>query len=169
MTTSALTKAALALLFVAGWAGARTYPRHPDHSRTSMGAQFGPIGTLPLGASPMRLDFVQGDNLPSGVQTATVKDLPGGGVELYLRIPPGAKIPQHWQSSAQDLTFIRGETTVLSDGGRLLTGEPGGHISLPVSSAHELDCGIRAECLIFVRSTGPMSIRYLDPSNVPSL
>lgn len=141
----------------------------PKEKRAQPGPEerLGSFGAEPLLSDPAKLPFTQGAELPRGVKTATVRALPGGGLEYYLRIPPGGRIPESWQPSAKDVTFLRGDATLVGDRGQPLRSEPGTHLSLPANTAHAFACSRRQECLLFVRSAGPSSVHYTNPDEAP--
>jgi len=119
-----------------------------------------PMGTRELFADPATAAFAASPDLPPNVEVATVRALPRGGVERYVRLQPGARIPTHWTSSSTELTFLRGETSLVG-AASLRTMEPGSFVALEGREVRELDCSARDTCLILVRSAGPLDIHYV--------
>lgn len=142
----------------------RSAPPTPPPERVAM-------GQTALITRPDSLAFHADGRLPRGLELATIKALPDGGEELYLRIPAGRALPGAYCEGALDLVVGRGEVTLLVEGRPVAAG-PGTHASLPARTAHGLRCeaGERAErgeeagaCLLFLRSDGPYRPRYLEP------
>jgi hypothetical protein len=144
----------------------------PSMSRQSMpapprsAARLPPIGTIgfEMDVSPSDVVFQQGAGLPAGVQTATVRSYPNGGVEEYVRIPAGGGIPAHFTSSDRRVTVVHGQALVIEGNKRKKrVAAAGKTIREPAGRANEIWCSDRSECLLYVESLGPLRFDYLNP------
>lgn len=122
-----------------------------------------PMGTMPLYVDPDTLGFQPVPGLPPGTEMATVKELPDGGRELYLRLPTMGEVPPLWLQHPAELTFLRGRVTVRRPGppgagpgaeGWFIA-EPGGHFSMPSRAAYAFRCQSGESCLLLVHTSGP--------------
>ena len=129
-------------------------------------AQHLPMGTAPLLVDPDGLSFHSDVRLPDNVSLALVKALPNGGVEAYMRIPEGGKLPNGWSDVAVDFTFVRGEATLAVDG-TPAAADAGSHAFLPALTAHSITCGNQGPCMVFLRSQGPWRVHYVSPYEAP--
>lgn len=159
-------------------------PSSPPSGPSSPSAQrLTPMGTMPLYADPDTLTFQPVPELPPGTEVATVKALPDGGRELYLRLPATGEVPPMWLGHPAELTFLRGRITMRGplpssaapssprppSGARSwFVAEPGGHFAMPSRTAYAFRCQGGEPCLVLVHSDGPFEPHRASEQPVPA-
>jgi hypothetical protein len=113
--------------------------------------------------SPSELRFRQADGMPRGVQSAISRQLSGGRVEQYVRIPAGGTIPRHWYAVPVEIVFLA-DPMVLVDRGTELHPPPRSLFTIPAKGVHALTCPGSTHCLVIIRTSAPGELHYLNPA-----
>jgi hypothetical protein len=108
-----------------------------------------------------RLAFRPRGDLPAGVEVASVHVTAEGDTAEYLRLPPGAHIPAFAMSNAFELLLVRGDTRIVGERGVFHQTNPGTRYAIPALAVTEIFCGKHQDCLVYLASVGPLSLRYV--------
>jgi len=110
--------------------------------------------------------------LPKGAQAAVLSGDPGkaGPFTVRLKMPGGYKIAAHQHPTEEAVTVISGEFKFgmgdKLDEAKAQTLGPGGFVDLPANMNH---FGFAtAETVVQINSTGPFTIKYVNPADDPS-
>jgi quercetin dioxygenase-like cupin family protein len=95
--------------------------------------------------------------LPTGCAIAVLHGDPAQpNVDVFFKVPGGAKIPRHRHTSAERMVLVSGELTVTYDGlppTKLVTGM---YAYGPAGHAHEAVCAEGVDCVLFIAFEAPL-------------
>jgi quercetin dioxygenase-like cupin family protein len=95
--------------------------------------------------------------MPKGCRLAVLHGNPGkANANVFLKIPAGATIPEHWHTSAERMILVAGEMQVTYRGRSTVTLQPGVYAYGPPKHLHEGSCGTSADCVLFIAFEAPI-------------
>ncbi len=95
--------------------------------------------------------------LPKGCAIAVLHGDPAQpNVDVFFKVPGGAKIARHRHTSAERMVLISGELTVSYDGQPPATLKTGMYAYGPAGHVHEAVCAPGADCVLFIAFESPL-------------
>lgn len=95
--------------------------------------------------------------MPKGCEVAVLHGDPAQpNADVFFRVPGGAKIPNHWHSSAEHLVLVEGVLQVAYAGQAPVTLRPGTYAYGPPKAPHSGVCRSAAPCVLFIAFEGPV-------------
>jgi quercetin dioxygenase-like cupin family protein len=95
--------------------------------------------------------------LPKGCAIAVLHGDPAQpNVDVFFKVPGGAKIPRHHHTSAERMVLVSGELTVVYDGQPPATLKTGMYAYGPAGHVHEAACAPGADCVLFIAFEAPL-------------
>lgn len=89
--------------------------------------------------------------MPAGCGLAVLHGDPAKpNVDVFLRIPPQAAIPEHWHTSAERMVLVQGELSVSYKGQAKVVLKPGMYAYGPAKLAHSASCSGTTACVLFI-------------------
>ena len=101
--------------------------------------------------------------LPKGCGIAVLHGDPAkNNVDIFLRLPPGSRIPRHWHTSVERMVLVAGEMHVVYDGHPRILLKPGTYAYGPAKLPHEAECRKGATCVLFIAFEQPVDAVAAD-------
>jgi len=95
--------------------------------------------------------------LPPGCAIAVLHGDPAGdNLDVFLRVPGGARLARHWHSSAERMVLIAGELQVTYDGQPTAVLTAGSYAYGPAKRPHEGFCASAEPCILFIAFESPL-------------
>ena len=95
--------------------------------------------------------------LPEGCGIAVVHGDPAKpNVDVFFKVPAGAKIAAHTHTSAERMVLVSGRLEVKYEGQAPVTLKPGMYAYGPAKRAHEATCHKGAPCVLFIAFESPL-------------
>lgn len=95
--------------------------------------------------------------LPKGCSIAVLHGDPAQpNVDVFFKVPAGAKIPSHRHTSAERMVLVSGELTVTYEGQSPVRLKTGMYAYGPAGRAHEAVCAPAADCVLFIAFVAPL-------------
>lgn len=95
--------------------------------------------------------------MPAGCGLAVLHGDPAkANADVFLRIPAGAAIPEHWHTSAERMVLVAGELSVTYKGQPNIVLKPGMYAYGPAKLPHTASCSGSASCVLFIAFEGPV-------------
>lgn len=89
--------------------------------------------------------------LPPGCAIAVLRGAPDRpNADVFLRIPAGADIAEHWHTSAERMVLVAGRMTVEYRGHPPAVLEAGQYVYGPARAIHGARCGSGPDCVLFI-------------------
>ena len=89
--------------------------------------------------------------MPAGCGLAVLHGDPAkANADVFLRLPAGAAIPEHWHTSAERMVLVAGELSVTYKGQPNVVLKPGMYAYGPAKLAHSATCLGSASCVLFI-------------------
>ena len=89
--------------------------------------------------------------MPVGCARAVLQGDPAKpNADVFLRVPAGAAIPEHWHTSAERMVLIAGELSVAYKGQLPVVLKPGMYAYGPAKLAHSASCLAGASCVLCI-------------------
>lgn len=130
-----LLVAAIVLVGASALAQERATERALARSAQDAGLQWGPCPAF----------------MPAGCGLAVLHGDPASAnADVFLRIPAGAAIPEHWHTSAERMVLVAGELSVTYKGQPGIVLKPGMYAYGPAKLAHSASCLRGASCVLFI-------------------
>jgi quercetin dioxygenase-like cupin family protein len=102
--------------------------------------------------------------MPKGCQLAVLHGDPGKpNADVFLRIPAGSIIPNHWHTSAERMILVAGELQVAYQGQPMTTLRPGMYAYGPAKHPHSASCATGEACVLFIAFESPVDAHASDP------
>lgn len=100
---------------------------------------------------------------PKGCQIAVLNGDPAKpNADVFLRVPPGYKIPAHSHTSAERMILVEGRLVVRYEGSPAATLRPGTYAYGPPGLPHEAMCKGKTRCTLFIAFEGPVDAHAHD-------
>ena len=97
------------------------------------------------------------DFLPAGCAIAVLHGDPARpNVDVFLKVPPTAKIPVHTHTSAERMVLVAGELHVSYEGQAATRLMPGTYAYGPAGRPHSADCVSTVPCVLFIAFESPL-------------
>jgi quercetin dioxygenase-like cupin family protein len=97
------------------------------------------------------------DFLPAGCAIAVLHGDPSQpNVDVFLKVPAQARIPQHTHTSAERMVLVAGELQVTYDGQAATRLVPGTYAYGPAGRPHSAVCVSDAPCVLFIAFESPL-------------
>jgi len=144
------TRSLVALFALLGALAIRSYASEPALATAAKDPQ------IQWGACP--------EFMPQGCRLAVLHGDPGKpNADVFLKIPAGAAIPDHWHTSAERMILVAGEMRVTYRGQPTVTLTPGMYAYGPAKHLHSGSCGKGAgECVLFIAFESPIDAHALE-------
>lgn len=89
--------------------------------------------------------------IPKGCELAVLHGDPAKpNADVFLKVPGGFTIPNHWHTSAQRMVLVSGELQATYDGQKPVTLRPGTYAYGPAKLAHSASCAKGDPCVLFI-------------------
>jgi len=89
--------------------------------------------------------------MPAGCSLTVLHGDPAkANADVFLRLPAGATIPEHWHTSAERMILVAGELSVTYQGQPNIVLKPGMYAYGPAKLAHSASCLGSAPCVLFI-------------------
>jgi len=125
------------ILAGAAWASAQVLAPEPALTRSAQDAQ------LSWGPCPAFM--------PAGCALAILHGDPAkANADVFLKLPAGATIPEHWHTSAERMVLVAGELHVFYQGQAQGVLKPGMYAYGPAKRPHRATCEGGAPCVLFI-------------------
>ncbi len=76
--------------------------------------------------------------------------------DVFLKVPAGATLANHWHSSAERMVLISGQLEVAYEGQQPSTLMPGMYAYGPAKHPHSAVCRSTESCVLFIAFEGPV-------------
>jgi quercetin dioxygenase-like cupin family protein len=97
------------------------------------------------------------DFMPKGCGLAVLHGDPAQhNADVFLKLPPGSKIPNHWHTSAERMILVAGELQVTSEREPSVTLKPGMYAYGPAKHVHSAVCSPADACVLFIAFESPI-------------
>ena len=97
------------------------------------------------------------DFLPPGCQIAVLHGDPGkANADVFFKVPPQAKLPSHWHTSAERMVLVAGELHVTYEGQATAILKPGTYAYGPAKLPHSGVCASSEPCVLFIAFESPV-------------
>ena len=95
--------------------------------------------------------------LPQGCGIAVLHGDPAKpNVDVFFKVPGGAKIAAHTHTSAERMVLVSGRLDVKYDGQPVVALKPGMYAYGPAGRAHEATCHKGDDCVLFIAFEAPL-------------
>jgi len=95
--------------------------------------------------------------LPEGCGIAVLHGDPAKpNVDVFFKVPGGAKIAAHTHTSAERMVLVSGELTVKYEGQPAVTLKKGQYAYGPAGKPHEATCANGDACVLFIAFESPL-------------
>lgn len=95
--------------------------------------------------------------MPAGCALAVLHGNPAqANADVFLRLPAGASIPEHWHTSAERMVLVEGELSVAYRGQAPVVLKPGMYAYGPAKLPHSASCIGGASCVLFIAFESPV-------------
>jgi quercetin dioxygenase-like cupin family protein len=95
--------------------------------------------------------------LPEGCGIAVLHGDPAKpNVDVFFKVPAGAKIAAHTHTSAERMVLVSGELTVKYEGEKPVALKTGMYAYGPAGKVHEATCAKGAPCVLFIAFESPL-------------
>ena len=95
--------------------------------------------------------------LPQGCGLAVLHGDPAKpNVDVFFKVPGGAKIAKHTHTSAERMVLVSGKLDVTYDGQPTVTLKPGMYAYGPAKRPHEATCHKGDPCVLFIAFESPL-------------
>lgn len=95
--------------------------------------------------------------LPAGCGIAVLHGDPAQpNVDVFFKVPAGAKIPRHTHTSAERMVLVSGELNVTYDGQPQRSLKTGMYAYGPAGQPHEAVCVSKSPCVLFIAFEAPL-------------
>lgn len=95
--------------------------------------------------------------MPAGCGLAVLHGDPAkANVDVFLKLPANAVIPEHWHTSAERMVLVAGELQVGYKGQAKVVLKPGMYAYGPAKLPHSASCGGGAPCVLFIAFESPV-------------
>ncbi len=115
----------------------------------------------PIAVDPTTVEFAP---VPNGIPCATASAVEGdpalGPAVLMFKFTSGCKVPWHWHTPNERVTFVSGAGQFEMKGGKPLQLRPGAYVFLPSRHVHRMTC--LSECVLFAAADGIFDIHWVD-------
>lgn len=103
--------------------------------------------------------------LPQGCGIAVLHGDPSKpNVDVFFKVPGGAKIAAHTHTSAERMVLVSGKLEVKYDGQSAVTLKPGMYAYGPAGQPHEATCAKGDPCVLFIAFESPLdAVEYKGP------
>ena len=119
------------------------------------------MGSMPMAVSPAKMKFDNVPNVPKCAKAAVLHGDPGkGAFVLMIKATAGCKVPRHWHTPTEQLSFHSGSASITMPGEKPQTLSPGSFIHLPSKNQHSFVC--KTACAFFLAGDGAFDIHYTD-------
>jgi quercetin dioxygenase-like cupin family protein len=89
--------------------------------------------------------------MPAGCGLAVLHGDPAKpNADVFLRVPAGAAIPEHWHTSAERMVLVSGELAVRYQNQAEVALKPGMYAYGPPKLPHTASCRASAPCVLFI-------------------
>lgn len=89
--------------------------------------------------------------MPAGCGLAVLHGDPAGAnADVFLKLPAGAAIPEHWHTSAERMVLVAGELSVSYKGQATVVLKPGMYAYGPAKLPHSASCAGSGSCVLFI-------------------
>ena len=91
------------------------------------------------------------DFMPKGCQLAVLHGDPTqANADVFLKVPAGSRIANHWHSSAERMVLVAGEMEVTYEGQTPAALKPGMYAYGPAKRSHSAFCSSSEACVLFI-------------------
>lgn len=95
--------------------------------------------------------------MPSGCRLAVLHGNPAKpNADVFLKVPAGNVLPNHWHTSAERIVLISGELKVTYDSQAPATLTPGTYAYIPAKYPHAATCTSSDPCVLFIAFEEPV-------------
>ena len=95
--------------------------------------------------------------LPVGCRLAVLHGDPAKpDADLFLEVPAGSRLAEHWHSSAERMVLVAGELHVTYEGQPTAVLRPGTYAYGPARRRHDAVCASAVPCVLFIAFEAPV-------------
>jgi len=95
--------------------------------------------------------------IPQGCELAVLHGDPAqANADVFLKVPAGFTIPEHWHTSAERMVLVSGELHVTYEGHPTAVLEAGMYAYGPARLAHRAVCAGVSPCVLFIAFEAPV-------------
>ncbi|HJS73761.1 MAG TPA: cupin domain-containing protein [Vicinamibacteria bacterium] len=89
--------------------------------------------------------------MPAGCGLTVLHGDPAkANADVFLKVPPGAALPEHWHTSPERMVLVAGELQVQYKGQPMTVLTPGMYAYGPAKLSHSASCVGSAPCVLFI-------------------